>query len=101
VTERGDTPDDTRRAPDSGSPEVSQSAGARAIAEGAAEAVDPAPAAIGTPAPPVDESAATPDRPGPTDAVAGTIDERPELLVAGAFVGGLAVALILKRVAGG
>jgi hypothetical protein len=28
-------------------------------------------------------------------------DERPELYIAGAFVGGLALALILKRVTGG
>ena len=61
-----------------------------------------------TPAPPLDPSATTPDRDepaedsaGPVQAASGMADERPELLVAGAFVGGLAVAFILKRAASG
>lgn len=104
MTERGDNPDDdTRvRAAEADAPEVSESAGAQAVAEGASEAVDPPPAAAGVeaPAPPLDESAATPDRSDPAQAVAGAADERPELFVAGAFVGGFALALLLKRVAG-
>lgn len=103
MTERPDTPDDTQVRPaEAEAPEVSEAAGAQAVAEGASEAVDPPPASAGveTPAPPLDESATTPDRSDPTQAVAGVAEERPELLVAGAFVGGLALALLLKKAAG-
>jgi hypothetical protein len=31
---------------------------------------------------------------------AATVDDRPELLVAGAFIGGLALAFVLRQVAG-
>ena len=106
MTERGDTPDDTQMSPAeaeeaaAGAPEVSHSEGARALAEGAAES-DPEPvASVQTPAAALDESATTPDRGGPKEAVAEAAAERPELFVAAAFVGGLALALLLKRVAG-
>jgi hypothetical protein len=68
---------------------------------GGPAAIDPdAPAAV--PAPAVDATATTPDREepsggGPVQAAASTADERPELLVGGAFLGGLAVAFLLKR----
>jgi hypothetical protein len=74
-----------------------------------ATAVEPE-ATVTTPAPPLDSTAATPDRepswpsPGPAEAPASATDDRgdrPELLVAGAFIGGLAVAFVLKRVASG
>lgn len=67
---------------------------------------DPEPAAA-TPAPALDASATTPDREqagseeGPAQAVTGAADEHPEFLVAGAFVGGLAAAFLLKRAADG
>jgi hypothetical protein len=97
MTERGDSSDDTQVKPaEAEAPEISESAGAQAVAEGASEAVDPPPAAA--PAPALDESAATPDRSDPVQAAAGVAEERPELLVAGAFVGGLALALVLKKV---
>jgi hypothetical protein len=60
-----------------------------------------------TPAPPLDAGAVTPDRDqpgsdeGPAQAASGAGDEHPEFLVAGAFVGGLAAALLLKRAADG
>jgi hypothetical protein len=82
VTERDDTQE---------TPEISRSEGADAVAKGAAEAVDPAPAA----APP----AVTPDQAGPADAVAGAVDERPELFVGGAFLGGLVLAIVLRQIA--
>jgi hypothetical protein len=72
-------------------------------AVGTPAAVDPdAPAAA--PAPAVDATATTPDRyepleGGPVQAAASTADERPELLVGAAFLGGLAVAFLLKRAA--
>lgn len=108
MTERGDTPDDTQvrtteaETAAGQAPEVTQSEGAQAVAEGATEAVDPAPApgAVPEPAPVLDESAATPDKQGPAEAVTDAADDRPELFVAGAFLGGLALALILRRVAG-
>jgi hypothetical protein len=84
VTERDDTQE---------TPEISRSEGADAVAEGAAEAVDPAPAA--TAAPP----AVTPDQGGPADAVAGAVDERPEVFVGGAFLGGLVLAIVLRQIA--
>lgn len=78
----------------------------------AAATVEPE-ATVTTPAPPLDSTSGTPDRepsfpsPGPAEAPAsatgstGSTGDRPELLVAGAFVGGLAVAFVLKRVASG
>jgi hypothetical protein len=102
MSERGYSSDDTQVS-EAEAPELSESAGAQAVAEGASEAVDPPPASteVGAPAPPLDESAATPDRSGPAGAVSGVAADRPELLVAGAFVGGLVLALLLKKVAGG
>lgn len=38
---------------------------------------------------------------GPVATASATAEGRPELLVAGAFVGGLAVAFLLKQVTGG
>jgi hypothetical protein len=37
--------------------------------------------------------------PGPAQQLAARVDERPEVAVGGAFVGGLVIALILKRLA--
>ena len=37
--------------------------------------------------------------PGPAHQLAARVDERPEVAVGGAFVGGLVLALILKRLA--
>lgn len=112
-------------------PAVTESQGTQAVAEGAEDAVAPQPApgadapasppvaaatvdpdaGVATPAPPLDSTAATPDReepsgqahdsPGPAQAAADVADERPELLVGGAFVGGLVVAFVLKRAASG
>jgi hypothetical protein len=84
VTER----DDTREVPG-----ISPSEGSDAVAEGAAEAVDPAPAENAAPA-------VTADQGGPADALAGAVDERPELAVGGAFVGGLVLAIVLRQIAG-
>ena len=78
-------------------------------------AVEPE-ATVTTPASPLDSTSVTPDRepsfpsPGPAGTPAnatgstgstGSTGDRPELLVAGAFIGGLAVAFVLKRVASG
>lgn len=105
MTERGDTQvgPGSAEAAGAAAPEVSTSEGAGAVSEGAKEAVDPAPAggAVAVPAPAVDESAATPDRSDPAAVASGTVEERPELLVGGAFVGGLVLALVLKKVASG
>lgn len=107
MTQREDTSGQTQvRSPEpetaaAGAPEVSPEEGAQAVAEGATEAVDP-PAAgepAVTPAPAVDRTAATPDRSDPKAAVEGVAEERPEVLVAGAFAGGLVLALVLKKVA--
>jgi hypothetical protein len=51
------------------------------------------------PEPALDPAAAGPDPGAESDSGGG--DERPEILVAGAFLGGLVVALVLKRVARG
>ncbi len=74
--------------------------------DGSAAPVEPE-ATVTTPAPPLDSTAATPGRepswpsPGPVEAPPSAADDRPELLVAGAFVGGLTVAFVLKRAASG
>ena len=48
------------------------------------------------PVPPVVETGAQPG-PSVTDKVAALIDERPEVGAGGAFVGGIVLAMILKR----
>jgi hypothetical protein len=65
-------------------------------------APDPAPAA--TPAPPIAAPPPPPQppaaaSPGPLDRVTTLMRERPEVAIAAAFVGGLLVAQILKRLA--
>lgn len=55
--------------------------------------------AVDRPAPALDAAAATPDRPEP--ASSSPADERPELLVAGAFAGGLLLAVVLRRLGSG
>lgn len=92
MTESPDTRARSPEAPAAGAPALSEEQGSQAVTEGAAEAVTPAPA--------LDESAATPDRPAGEEPRGGESGERPEILVAGAFAAGLAAALILKRVAG-
>lgn len=104
MTERGDTTDTKVRTDPgttAGTPEISEAEGAQAVAEAATDTVDPPPAgeAVAVPAPPLDEFATTPDRTDPKAALAGTVGERPELLVAGAFVGGLTLALVLRKLA--
>lgn len=53
---------------------------------------------IETPAPPLDTTAATPDRSGSGGSL---IERRPEVLVAGAFAAGLALAIALRFMARG
>ena len=53
------------------------------------------------PAPALDPSAATDDRPPSVESDPDGAGERPEIFVAGAFLGGLAAAFLLKRVARG
>lgn len=129
MTERDETQVRAGSPATSDVPEVTEGQGTQAVAEGAQDAVAPPPAsgaddasapaaatvdpdaAVATPAPPLDSTAATPDRDepdqdsadsqSPAQAAAGVANERPELLVAGAFVGGLVVAFVLKRAAGG
>jgi hypothetical protein len=58
-------------------------------------------AASETPAPALDPSAATDDGPPSVKGDPEGAAERPEIFVAGAFLGGLAAAFLLKRVARG
>jgi hypothetical protein len=115
VTERTD--DTQVRTPEGAPPEVSEQEASGALAEGAGESVtpqtasptseQPAPAAatvdpqaaVQEPAPALDSSAATPDR---SAGDSGGGDGPPaHLLIGAAFAGGLALAIVLRRLGDG
>lgn len=62
---------------------------------------DPSGTATERPAPALDPSATTPGPPPAAEGDPAGGNERPEIFVAGAFLGGLVAALVLKRVARG
>jgi hypothetical protein len=89
MTERDVDVDDTQVRP----------ASETAPAPGTAETAAPSPApSEPVAAPALDPAAATPDLDASAagESSGGTADERPELFVAGAFAGGLALAMLLK-----
>jgi hypothetical protein len=109
MSKRDANADETRVAApeDAGSAEVSalsQRDRVLASREQAGDAAGPestsagAPEPIETPAPPLDAAAATPDR---SSSGASLIERRPEVLVAGAFAAGLALAIALRFMARG
>lgn len=114
MAEQTDSPDRTREFPEpeagAEAPAVSQEQGSQAVAEGAqeevatptehAEAVDAATEEPAGEAPLADTGGTS-----PAEADAAATDEgfaeRPEVLVAGAFAGGLLLAIVLRSVGRG
>ena len=111
MAEQTDSPDRPREAPETGAapPSVSPEQGSQAVAEGAQEEVaartEHAQAVATAAAGPAEEGASLSDTGGtsPAEADAAAIEgegfaERPEVLVAGAFAGGLLLAIVLRSI---